>query len=163
MAINKTQKTEILNRVADIAKTAKSAVFVNFHGLTVTEITQLRKSLRDAGVKYTVAKKTLAKKAFTERGFKGDMPTLDGELAIAYGDDLIAPAREVREFEKKFEGKVAIMGGIFEDKYMSQSEMQALAAIPTKHVLLGMFVNLINSPIQRLVIVMSEIAKTKTA
>jgi large subunit ribosomal protein L10 len=163
MALKKAKKGEILTKVTDIANSAKSAVFVNFHGLTVGEVTELRSTLRKAGVKYTVAKKTLATKAFNAKGFKGELPSLDGELAIAYGEDLIAPAREVREFEKKFDGKLSILGGTFEDKFMSKAEMTEIASIPGREQLIGMFVNLINSPIQRFAVVMSEIAKTKTS
>lgn len=161
MAIKKAKKKEILDTVTEIAQNAKSAVFLNFHGLTVGKTTEMRSALRKAGVKMTVAKKTLTRKAYTARGLQGDMPELDGELAIAYGEDLIAPAREVNEFQKKFEGQVTILGGVFEDKFMSKEEMNKIATIPSKHQLYGMFVNLINSPIQRMAIVVNEIAKSK--
>ena len=163
MALNKAQKKVVLEKVTGIAEGAKSAVFVNFHGLTVGNATEIRKVLREAGVSYTVAKKTLATKAFATRGLKGEMPELQGELAIAYGEDLIAPAREVSVFEKKFEGKISILGGVFEDRFMSKAEMTAIAMIPSKQTLYGMFVNLINSPIQRIAIAVNEIAKSKAA
>ncbi|MCC2630726.1 MAG: rplJ [Candidatus Paceibacter sp.] len=163
MALKKAQKKVVLDKVTDITNNLKSAVFVNFHGLTVGETTELRSTLRKSGIKYFVAKKTLATKAFSAKGFKGTMPALDGELAIAYGEDLIAPAREIREFEKKFEGKVGILGGVFEDKFMSKAEMTEIASIPGKQQLYGMFVNLINSPIQRFVIALNEVAKSKTS
>ena len=163
MPITKAKKKEVLDKVATVAKNAKSAVFVNFHGLNVLNVTEMRRKLKEAGVGYTVAKKTLVKKAFSERGFTGEMPELLGELGIAHGLDLLAPAREVHEFEKKFEGKLAILGGIFENKFMSKAEMSELALIPSQKVLYGMFVNLINSPIQRFVIAINEIAKSKTA
>jgi large subunit ribosomal protein L10 len=169
MALTKAKKKEVLEKVTDIARSTKSVVFVNFHGLTVADSTELRRKLREAGIKYTVAKKTLATKAFSARGFKGELPTLDGELAIAYvsgknaDEDLIAPAREIHQFEKKFDGKLSILGGMFEDTFMSKLEMTEIALIPGKQQLYGMFVNLINSPIQRLVIAMNEIAKGKTS
>jgi large subunit ribosomal protein L10 len=162
MALTKSKKKEILTKVTDVAQTAKSVVFVNFHGLTVTDSTDLRRQLRQAGVSYVVAKKTLAKKAFTEKGVTGEMPELAGELALAYGEDLLAPAREVFSFEKKFEGKISILGGVFEGKYMTKEEMTTIASIPGQQTLYGMFVNIINSPIQRFVIALDQIAQTKT-
>lgn len=162
MALSKNKKKEVLGEMTDIANAAKTVVFVNFHGLTVGNSTEMRKQLRSAGVGYTVAKKTLAKKAFDAKTIKGTMPELEGEVALAYGEDLIAPAREVRVFEKKFEGKIGILGGIFDGEYKSKEEMVAIASIPGRHELLGMFVNLINSPIQRIAIVMDQIAKSKT-
>ncbi len=161
MALSKKQKKEVLEKVAGVADTAKSVVFVNFHGLTVANSTELRRQLRSSGVQYTVAKKTLTKKAFSEKGFEGTMPELPGELAIAYGDELIAPAREVLVFEKKFEGKLSILGGVFDGKFMSKAEMTEIAMIPSEHTLRGMFVNLINSPIQRFVIALDQISQTK--
>lgn len=163
MAISKTKKKVVLDKVTDVAKTAKSVVFVNFHGLTVGNATELRKQLKQAGVKYTVAKKTLARKAFEEKKVQGTMPELAGELGLAYGEDLVAPAREVYAFEKKLDGKLSILGGVFDGVYKSKAEMTEIASIPSQHTLQGMFVNLINSPIQRFVIAMNEIAKTKTA
>lgn len=166
MALKKSKKKEVLEKVADIAKDAKSVIFVNFHGLTVGDATAMRRELKASGIGYTVAKKTLAKKAFSEKGVSGSMPELSGELAVAYlkeGDDVTAPAREILGFEKKYEGKVSILGGVFADAFISKEKAMELALIPSKQTLYGMFVNLINSPIQRVVIAMNEIAKTKPA
>jgi large subunit ribosomal protein L10 len=163
VALSKSKKKEVLEKVSDVAKSAKTIVFVNFKGLSVGDATTLRKQLRGQGVKYTVAKKTLTKKAFAERGLAGTMPELIGELALAYGQDLVAPAREIHDFEKKFEGKISILGGVFDGKFIGKDEMTAIASIPSRDVLLGMLVNLINSPIQRTVIVLDQIAKSKTA
>ncbi|MDD5318765.1 MAG: 50S ribosomal protein L10 [Candidatus Pacebacteria bacterium] len=161
MPISKTQKNEIFAKVKDALSKSQSAVFVNFHGLPVADSTNLRKNLRGNGVSFMVAKKTITKKALAEQKLEGEMPSLDGELAIAYGDDLIAPAREVYDFQKKFEGKLAILGGIFEGKYMSKEEMTSIAAIPPLKVLRAQFVNLINSPLQGLVIALNAIAEKK--
>ena len=93
---------------------------------------------------------------------EGTTPSLDGELAIAYAADLIAPAREIYAFQKKLDGKIAILGGIFEGKYMSKDEMTTIANIPGMQTLRGMFVNVINSPIQGFVLALDAIAKKKT-
>lgn len=169
MALSKNKKKEVLGAMTDIADSAKTVVFVNFHGLTVVNSTEMRKQLRESGVGYTVAKKTLARKAFADKKFKGTMPELDGEFAVAYlpaqaGEgDVIAPAREVYAYEKKFDGKVAILGGVFDGEFKSKEEMVSIASIPGREQLIGMFVNLINSPIQRFVIAMDQIAKNKQA
>lgn len=163
MAINKAKKGEILKKVEDIAKNAESIAFVHFKGMTVADTTAMRKALRSAGVGYTVAKKTLVRKALEKGGYEGEMPTLDGEIALAYGKDAIAPAREVYQFAKKFKENLAIVGGIFKGVFKGRSEMMDIALIPPTPVLHGQFVNLINSPIQRFVIALSEVAKKKSA
>lgn len=162
MAITKAKKQEVLGKLQGIAK-SPAATFVNFHGLTMPESNELRSALRQNGVKYVVAKKTLVKKAFTEAGHSGEIPTLDGELAVAYADDLLAPAREVYAFEKKFDKKIAILGGVFDGSFKNKEEMVSIAQIPGKQVLLGMFVNLLNSPIQGIAIALDAIAAKKEA
>jgi large subunit ribosomal protein L10 len=162
MAITKDKKKSILDRLDEI-KNIQSVVFVNFKGLPVFETTAIRRELAKGDVSYYVAKKTLVKKAFTEAGIEGDMPTLDGELAVVYGNDATGPAREIFAFQKKFDGKISIMGGVFEHKFVDKSQMEEIAKIPSMHVLRGMFVNVINSPIQGFAMAIKAIADKKTA
>jgi len=86
------------------------------------------------------------------------MPNLEGMVAIAYGDDLLSPAREVFNFHKTHKDNVSIVGGVYEGKFMSQEEMMAVATIPPIEVLYGQFVNVINSPIQGFVMALNAIA-----
>lgn len=161
MAISKQKKQEIYAGLEAGLKGAETAVFVNFHGLTVADATELRKKLRESGVSYTVAKKTITKKVLEKMGYKGEIPTLSGELAIAYGTDQIAPAREINEFEKKFQNKVSILGGIFEGAFKDREGMKIIASIPPREVLLSQIAYLLKSPMQRLAIAVSEVAKKK--
>ena len=161
MAISKQKKVEVLEKLQKALKSAKSLVFVNFRGLNVTNTGLMRSSLKSEGISYTVAKKTLTKRALASEKFEGTAPELPGELALAWGEDLVAPARGVYGFVKKFPENLQIAGGIFEGRFMNASEMQEIALIPTLDVLRGKFVNIINSPIQRLVIGLNEISKIK--
>ncbi len=163
MALTKDQKKDILAKLSDAVIKNASHVFVQFHGVTVADITKVRRALRGAGVGYTVAKKTLIKKALDGGKIAGTMPALEGEVALAYGnDDMTAPAREVYAFQKKLDGKVSILGGVFEGQYKTKEEMMSIATIPSRQVLYAQFVNLINSPIQRFAVVIDAIAKSKT-
>jgi large subunit ribosomal protein L10 len=161
MPITRQKKEEILGKVTEGLKSAGSAVFVNFHGLLVGEVTALRKALREQGISYAVAKKTLARKALDAQGYKGEIPDLSGELAIAWGTDAIAPAREVNEFEKKYKDKVKILGGVFEGEYRDRDGMKMIAMIPSREVLLSQIAYLLKSPLQRLAIGISEVAKKR--
>ncbi len=162
MAITKDKKKSILGRLDGI-KDSESVVFVNFKGLPVFETTSMRQELAKGNVEYYVAKKTLVKKAFTEAGIEGDMPQIEGELAVVYGNDPTGPAREIFAFQKKYDGKVSIVGGVFEHKFMNKIQMEEIAKIPSMHVLRGMFVNVINSPIQGFAMALNAIAEKKTA
>ena len=162
MAISKEKKTEILAKLDDIKSSADSIVFVNFNGMAVQDTTAMRATMREAGVGYFVAKKTLIKRAF-DGAFEGEMPQLDGEIAVAYSTDAIAPAQNIKEFAGKFKDNIAIVGGVFQGVYKDQAEMTEIASIPPLPVLRGMFVNVINSPIQGLAIVTNAIAEKKSA
>ncbi len=140
---------------------AKSLVFVNFHGLKVSDATTMRRALKKDGVGYFVAKKTLTEKALEGKKYTGTMPALVGEFGLAFSTDLIAPARGVYEFQKKFKDQVNIVGGVFEGAYMDKAGMIAMASIPPLDTLRGMFVNVINSPIQGFVMSLDQIAKKK--
>lgn len=163
MALTKQRKAELLNDFEMITKNSNSIVFVHPRGLSVADTNTLRNALHAAGSSFRVVKKTLLKRALAAAGVTGDMPEMGGEIAVAYSTDLTAPAREVWNFVKKFEGKISMTGGVFEGRYMDQAEITAIATIPATPVLRGMFVNVINSPIQGLVLALNAIAEKKNA
>lgn len=163
MPRTKAQKEEIIGKLRTIIGDAKSLVFVNVHGLKVADATVMRRALKGEKVGMFVSKKTLAARALAEQKYEGTMPELAGEIALAYGTDLVAPARGIYEFQKKLKDQVSIQGGVFDGKYMTKEEMLAIATIPPTNVLYGMFVNVINSPIQGIVMAFDQIAKKKTA
>lgn len=161
MAITKAKKQDILAKLENIKKGSDSIVFVKFKGVTVKDTTAMRRKMREAGVEYFVAKKTLMKRVFTD-GFTGTMPELEGEIAVAYSTDAIAPAQNVKEFATKYKESISIVGGIFQGVFKSKSEMTEISSIPPLQVLRAMFVNVINSPIQGLVVGLKAIADKKS-
>ncbi len=161
MAITRQKKEEVVAKVANSIKNAKTLVFANFKGLTVAEQNEMRKAFRTVEVGYTVAKKTLIKRALDTGAFEGTLPELEGEIAIVSGADEIAPARELAVFVKKFTGHLSFAGGMFGGKYVSKEEITAISAIPGMETLRAMFAQIINSPRQRFAVVLSEVAKTK--
>lgn len=161
MAKTKKQKQEMVKRIGAATKDAASVVFVHFDKLQVKEETKLRRALRASGSSYQVIKKSLLEKSFAGSGFEGSAPEMPGMMAIAYGPDLIAPARDVFAFQKDHKDNVAIVGGVFEGRFMSKEEMMNIATIPPMDALRGMFANIINSPLTRFAVVLGEVAKTK--
>jgi len=162
MAITKAKKQEILTKLDGVKNDSDSIVFVKFNGMTVADTTAMRNQLRENGVGYFVAKKTLMKRAF-DGNFEGEMPELEGEIAVAYSADAITPAQQIKEFASKYKENISIAGGIFQGVYKDASEMTEIASIPPLPVLRGMFVNVINSPIQGLVLGLNAIADKKQA
>lgn len=158
MAITKEKKQNILAKLADAVGSAETLVFVKFTGLKGKETTEMRKALREKGVGFMVAKKTLMARAVDGK-YEGMLPELPGEVALAYSADQIAPAQSVREFEKKYKGAVSILGGVFEKVFKDQAEMTEIASIPGMDQLRSMFAQLVNSPRQRFAVVLSKVAE----
>jgi len=171
--LQKSKKEEMIKDLEGAIKSSESLVFVNFHGLKVSEETKLRRSLRDQGVNYRVSRKTLLRRALAGKA-EGEIPELAGEVAIAYskparnathsvaGGDATASAREIYSFQKTHKGLLEIIGGIFEGKFLGKEKMMEIAMIPSREVLYAQFVNLINSPIQRFAVVLDAIAKSRS-
>ena len=162
MAITKEKKQTILARLDEVKNDSESIVFVKFSGMPVKDSTVMRAELREEGVGYFVAKKTLMKRSF-DGAFEGTMPEREGEIAVAYSTDAIAPAQKTKEYTGKYKDNLAIAGGIFQGVYKDAAEMTEIASIPALPVLRGMFVNVINSPIQGLVLGLNAIADKKSA
>ncbi len=160
MALTKQQKEAVVDELRDGLKDAETMVFVSFKGLTVAEANAMRKALREAGVGYKVAKKTLLGRVLDEKSVAGEKPELAGEIGVAYSADPLAAAREVFAFSK---GKQtpAIVGGVFEGKYADKAAMLSIATIPSREVLLSQIAYLLKSPIQRLAIAVNQVAGTK--
>ena len=166
MALQKSKKEEMIKNLEGAIKSSESLVFVNFHGLKVSEETKLRRDLREQGVSYKVSRKTLLARALKGKA-EGEIPELVGEIAIAYlpaqagSKDSIASPREIYNFQKTHKGILEIIGGIFEGKFVSGAYMMELATIPSREVLLSQIAFLLKSPMQRLVLAVNEVAKKK--
>lgn len=162
MARTKEQKKEIVSKLEEVLK-GPTSVFVHFRGVSVAQESAMRRSMRGEGLGYFVAKKTLIRRALGSLGH-GDLP-MEGEVAVAYtagSTDQTAAARSVHGFGKSLgEGKLSILGGIFEGKLVDAAMMQQIATIPGVDTLRGMFANVINSPRARFAVALGEVAKKK--
>lgn len=175
--LQKSKKEEMIKELEGVIKKSESLVFVNFHGLKVSDETILRRDLRKEGVGYKVSRKTLLARALKGKA-EGEVPELAGEVAIAYlptkalategskptspvGRDATTTPREIYNFQKTHKGIINILGGIFEGKFIDGVKMIELAMIPSREVLLSKLAFLLKSPIQRLAIAVGEVAKKK--
>lgn len=166
MAITRAKKETLLSEMKEALSNVTAVAFVHFKGISVSEINELRAKLKEEGVTYTVVKKRLLKRVLDELDIEGDQPELTGEVAMAYlpqsaGDDITAPARNLNDFVKEYKDRLVFLGGISEGRYLSLEETNTIANIPPIPVLRGMFVNIINAPIQQMVIALDQIAKKR--
>lgn len=143
------KKKIVADLVADY-KEALSFVFVDARGLTVEQDTALRTEMRKNGVNYKVVKNTTLNLVFKELGIEGLDEMFKGPTAVAYStEDMMAPAKVSKKFADDFE-KLSIKGGIIEGKVATVAEVEALAAVPSKDVLLSQIVYALLFPITKL-------------
>ncbi|MBI2630840.1 50S ribosomal protein L10 [Candidatus Nomurabacteria bacterium] len=158
--LQKSKKEKMIKDLEGAIKDSESLVFVNFHGLKVSNETKLRRSLRENGVNYKVSRKTLLKRALEGKA-EGEIPELAGEVAIAYSKDATASPREVYNFQKVNKDLLSIIGGIFNGKFVDGAYMMEIAMIPSKEVLLSKLAFLMKSPMQRFALAINEVSKKK--
>lgn len=157
-------KQPIVDEIAALLKDAEALVAVDYRGLTVEEDTQLRKTLREAGVTYKVYKNTLIKRAVEGTEWEKIADVLEGPTAIAVSsEDATAPARILFEAGKKMP-QLELKAGIVAGEYYDQDMIKVIATIPSKEVLLGRLLGSIQAPIANFARVIKQIAeKDETA
>ena len=131
------RKQATIDEISEKVKESNSVVFFEYRGLTVGEMTELRRSLRESSSDVKVYKNTLAKRALDSLNY--DMQgELNGPKAMAYGTDAIAPVKALSQFAKKHPA-LEIKIGIVDGKVTDQKELAVLAATPSREQLLTMF------------------------
>lgn len=159
MSVNFENKKAVVQEIKDYAKDAKCIVLVDYKGLTVSQVTELRNEFRKNGCVYKVYKNRLLARALGELGINFESSLLEGTTAVAFSDaDPVAPAKIAVDGENKYK-VIKVKAGYAEGKMYNESEIKALASIPSKEVLLGQLLGLLTSPMRGLAVAINEIAK----
>lgn len=154
--VKKEKKPEIVDWVSEKLGRSEIVIVTDYRGLTVAEMTELRRKLRDQGIEYHVIKNTLAGFAAKTAEKSSLSEFLEGPTAIAFGyDDVIQPAKVFQDFIRSSETTLTVKGGLIGDKSLSSEEITALAKLPPKEVLIGKVVGLVQSPLYGLVNVLN--------
>lgn len=152
-------KQPIVAAIVEDIKDAQAIVVVDYRGLTVTEDTELRKQLREAGVTYKVQKNTMVKRAFEGTDFAALDEHLAGPTAIAISkDDVTAPARILCNFAKTAKA-LELKAGVVEGTVYDAAALNELASIPSREELLSKLLGSIQSPITNFARVIKQIAE----
>ncbi len=151
MTLNLADKQAIVAEVSQIARQAISFVAADYRGLTVPEMTQLRKEARNAGVYLRVVRNTLARRAVEGTSFECVQSSLVGPLILAFAEhEPSAPAKLFKQYAKdnsKFEVKVLSVGG----QVYSATQIDAVASLPTRDEALSKLMSVMQAPITKLV------------
>lgn len=151
-------------KVADIKEKmgkTQAIVVVKYQGLTVEEDTELRKSLREAGVEYRVYKNSLVKRAINELGYEGMAQYFEGPMAVAMSyDDPTAPARIINDFAKTHKA-LELVSGYIQGEVFDSNKIKELASVPSKDVLIAKLLGSFKAPLSKFTYLLSAIKDKK--
>lgn len=153
--LTKTQKKKVIEDLADKIKRQHALVFTDVSGVNVDEVQKLRRGLRQVGIEYKVAKKSLINLALKQAKQETDISQLAGSLGLAFSyDDPISPAKIIFKFAKEHKN-LKVLGGLMENRFLTFEEIRALSLIPTREELLAKLVWSIKGPISGFVNVLA--------
>ena len=155
------KKAQQVEEVTEKFKAAKSVVVVDYRGLTVEQVTALRKELRDADIEMKVIKNSILSRAAESAGLEGMNEVFVGPTAIAFSnDDVVAPARILNDFAAKAEA-LEIKGGVIEGNVSSIDEIVALAKLPNREGMLSMLLSVLQAPVRNVAYAINAVAESK--
>lgn len=136
-----------------------SVVVVDYLGLTVAEVTDLRKQLRDAGVEMKVLKNSVISRAAEAAGLEGMGDIFKGPTAVAFStEDVVAPAKIIADFAKQADN-LEIKGGVIEGKVSSKEEIEALAKLPNREGMLSMLLSVLQAPVRNFALAVKAVSE----
>lgn len=163
MALNLDGKKVVVEEVAEFAAKAHSAVAAEYRGLTVTELTELRKTARETGVYLRVVKNTLAKRAVAGTEFECMQDKLVGPLILAFSiEDPGCAGRLISEFSKTHKNLIAKIVAIGGQAY-DGSELDRLAKLPTRDQGIAMLMSVMKAPVEKLARTLAAVRDEKEA
>lgn len=155
------QKKQLVEEIAEKLKNSVSTIVVDYRGLNVAEVTELRKQLREAGVEFKVYKNSLTRRAAEAVDLNSLTEVLTGPNAIAFSnEDVVAPAKILNNFAKEHEA-LEMKAGVIEGKVSSVEEIKALAELPSREGLLSMLLSVLQAPIRNFALVTKAVADQK--
>jgi large subunit ribosomal protein L10 len=145
------QKAKKIEELSDQLGRAQLTIVADYRGLSVSDLQALRGNLRPFGAEFHIAKNTLAKIAATNAGIEGLDPVLEGPtaLVLAY-DDIVGPSKAVSDFAR-ISRILSVKGGVMNQKFIAATDVEAVASLPSREVLLTKLVGMLQSPIARTV------------
>ena len=160
MSLNRNEKAAVIEGVSAQAAKSQTLAIAEYRGLTVENLNKLRVDARSKGVYLHVLKNTLARRAVAGTPFEVASESMVGPLIYGFSEDAVAAAKVIADFAKGND-KLVIKGGAYAGKALNADGVKALAAIPSKEVLLAQLAGLLKSPISRTARVLAAVAEKK--
>ena len=160
MSLNRNEKAAVVADVSTQVARSQTLALAEYRGLSVENLNVLRRQARDKGVYLHVLKNSLARRAVAGTPFEVAQPTMVGPLIYGFSEDAVAAAKVLADFAKGND-KLVVKGGAYAGKALDANGVKALAAIPSKEVLLAQLLGLMQSPISRFARVLAAIAEKR--
>jgi large subunit ribosomal protein L10 len=160
LSLNRNEKAAVVTDVSAQAARAQTLTLADYRGLTVAHMDALRKQAREQGVYLHVLKNTLARRAVAGTPFEVAAEAMVGPLIYGFSEDAVAAAKVIADFAKTND-KLVIKGGAFAGKALDAEGVKALAAIPSREVLIAQVAGLLKSPIQRMAGVLAALVEKR--
>ena len=160
MSLNRNEKAAVVTDVAAQVARSQTLALAEYRGLTVEHMNKLRVDARAKGVYLHVLKNSLARRAVAGTPFECAAEAMSGPLIYGFSQDAVAAAKVIADFAKGND-KLIVKGGAYAGKVLDANGVKALAAIPSKEVLLAQLLGLMQSPISRIARVLAAIAEKK--
>lgn len=160
MSLNRNEKAAVVTDVAAQAARSQTLALAEYRGLTVEHLNKLRVDARAKGVYLHVLKNTLARRAVAGTPFEVAADAMVGPLIYGFSEDAVAAAKVIADFAKTND-KLIVKAGAYAGKPLDAAGVKALAAIPSKEVLLSQLAGLLKSPVQRTAAVLAALAEKK--
>lgn len=154
--MNRTEKEQLVAELSDKIKGASALYYTDFTGLNVKRMTQLRRTLRKAGVEYVVIKNTLALRAVNESGLVGNSK-LRGPTGLVVAKDPVSAAKIITDFAKANDSKPEVKGGVFEGKQIDKAQVTKLASMPSREQMLSELGASMQAPMTMMVTAMNSL------
>jgi large subunit ribosomal protein L10 len=155
------QKKQVVEEISEKLRNSVTTIVVDYRGLDVSEVTELRKQLREAGVEFKVYKNTMIRRATAETDLTGIDEYLAGPTAVAFSpEDVIAPAKVLYKFAKDHKD-LEIKTGIIEGTVATVDQINALAELPSREGLLSMLLSVLQAPIRNIALAVKAVAEQK--
>ena len=156
------KKAEAVKNVNEMLTNAETAIVVDYLSLTVAEVTDLRKQLRDAGIKMMVIKNKILERAVEGTDYEDLKSTFVGPTAVAFSDeDAIAPAKILKKFADDHEA-LEIKGGFIEKKVQTLDKINEYATLPSREDLLSMLASALQDPMRKIARAVKAVADKKS-
>jgi large subunit ribosomal protein L10 len=160
LSLNRNEKAAVITDVSAQAARSQTLALAEYRGLTVAQLDTLRRQARDKGVYLHVLKNSLARRAVTGTPFESASAAMVGPLIYGFSEDAVAAAKVIADFAKGND-KLVIKGGAYAGKALNADGVKALAAIPSREVLISQIAGLMKSPIQRMAAVVAALAEKR--